>query len=37
MPSFPIPRALKKKIIKILNDRIKRDILERNEGPYRNL
>jgi hypothetical protein len=36
MPSFPIPRALKKKVIKILNDRIKKDILKRSESPYRN-
>jgi hypothetical protein len=36
MPSFPIPRALKKKVIKMLNDRIKRDILKKSESPYRN-
>jgi hypothetical protein len=35
--SFPIPRALKGKVIKMLNDRIKRGMLERSEGPYRNL
>jgi hypothetical protein len=34
--SFPIPRALKKKIIKILNNRIKKGILKKSEGPYRN-
>jgi hypothetical protein len=37
VPSFPISRAFKEKIIKILNDRIKRGMLKRNEDPYRNL
>jgi hypothetical protein len=37
VPSFPILRALKEKVIKILNDRIKRGILKKSEGPYRNL
>jgi hypothetical protein len=37
VPSFPIPRALKKKIIKMLNDRINRDMLKKSESPYRNL
>jgi hypothetical protein len=37
MPSFPILRIFKEKIIKMLNNRIKRDVLERNEDPYRNL
>jgi hypothetical protein len=36
MPSFPISRALKEKVIKILNNRIKRNILKRSESPYRN-
>jgi hypothetical protein len=36
IPNFPISRALKKKIIEMLNDRIKRDMLKRSEGPYRN-
>jgi hypothetical protein len=36
MPNLPIPRALKEKIIKMLNDRIKKNILKRSEGPYRN-
>jgi hypothetical protein len=36
VPSFPISRAFKKKVIKMLNDRIKRGILKKNEGPYRN-
>jgi hypothetical protein len=35
-PVFLFREPLKKKIIKILSDRIKRDILERSEGPYRN-
>jgi hypothetical protein len=34
--SFPILRAFKKKVIKMLNNRIKRDMLKRNENPYRN-
>jgi hypothetical protein len=37
MPNFPIPRALKGKVIEILNNRIKKDILEKSENPYRNL
>jgi hypothetical protein len=37
VPSFPIPRAFKEKIIEMLNDRIKRDILKKSESPYRNL
>jgi hypothetical protein len=36
MPSFPISRALKEKVIKMLNDRIKRGMLKKSEGPYRN-
>jgi hypothetical protein len=35
--SFLISRAFKGKVIEILNDRIKKDILKRSEGPYRNL
>jgi hypothetical protein len=34
--SFPISRALKGKVIEMLNDRIKKGILEKSEGPYRN-
>jgi hypothetical protein len=36
MSNFPIPRALKGKVIKMLNNRIKKGILERSESPYRN-
>jgi hypothetical protein len=36
VPNFFIPRAFKEKVIEMLNDRIKRDVLEKNEGPYRN-
>jgi hypothetical protein len=36
MPNFLIPRVFKEKIIKMLNDRIKRNILKKNEDPYRN-
>jgi hypothetical protein len=36
MFSFLIPRALKKKVIEILNNRIKRGILKKSEDPYRN-
>jgi hypothetical protein len=37
MPNFPISRAFKKKVIEMLNDRIKKNILKRSENPYRNL
>jgi hypothetical protein len=36
VPNFPIPRALKRKVIKMLNNRIKRNILKKSENPYRN-
>jgi hypothetical protein len=36
IPNFPIPRVFREKVIEILNDRIKKDILEKSEGPYRN-
>jgi hypothetical protein len=34
--NFLISRALKRKVIEILNDRIKRNVLKRSENPYRN-
>jgi hypothetical protein len=36
MPNFLIPRAFKGKVIKMLNDRIKRNMLKKSENPYRN-
>ena len=36
VPSFPIPRAFKEKVIEMLNDRMKRGMLKRSESPYRN-
>jgi hypothetical protein len=35
-PNFPVPRALVKKVIEILKDRIKRGTLEYSHGPYHN-
>ena len=34
--SFSISRVFKKKIIEMLKDRISREVLERNDSPYRN-
>jgi hypothetical protein len=36
MSNFPILRAFKEKVIEMLNDRIKRNMLKRSENPYRN-
>jgi hypothetical protein len=37
MLNFSISRGFKEKVIEMLNDRIKKGILERSENPYRNL
>ena len=36
MPSFPIPRVFKEKIIEILKNRISKEILKRSDSFYRN-
>ena len=33
-PQFPIPKGLHKVVIEMLNDRLKKGVLERCHGPY---